>query len=75
MCEQSLRKVGQGILELLIGNEKVTDGQTDRPTDMCKAISPLFFEGGHKNMLVARMSLRLYVSFHVYFNSTLLHFT
>ena len=36
--------------ELLIGNEKVTDGQTyqptDRPTDMCKAICPLFFEGG-----------------------------
>jgi len=44
MCGPSLRKVGQSILELLIGNEKVTDGQTD----MCKAICPLFFEGGHK---------------------------
>ena len=32
MCGQSLRKVGQGILQLLIGNEKVTDGQTNRPT-------------------------------------------
>ena len=28
MCGQSLRKVGQGVLELLIENEKVTDGQT-----------------------------------------------
>ena len=36
MCGRSLRKVGQGVLKLLIGNEKVTDeqtdGQTDRPT-------------------------------------------
>ena len=46
MCEPSLRKVGQGVLELLIGNEKVTDGETDlptyrptdRPTDMRNAI-------------------------------------
>jgi len=49
MCGPSLKKVGQGVLELLIGNQKVTDGQTDRlthkPTDMCKAICPLFFEG------------------------------
>jgi len=30
MCGPSLRKVGKGILEVLIGNEKVTDGQTDR---------------------------------------------
>jgi len=41
-CVQSLRKVGHGVLELLIGNEKVTDGQTD----MCKAICPLFFRSG-----------------------------
>ena len=27
-----LSKVGQGVLELLIGNEKVTDGWTDRHT-------------------------------------------
>jgi len=37
MCGSSLKKVGQGVLELLIGNEKVTDGQshltTDLPTD------------------------------------------
>ena len=32
MCGHSLRKVGQGILELLIGNEKGTEGQT-LPTD------------------------------------------
>ena len=32
MCGPSLRKVGQGILELLMGNEKVTDGRTDRQT-------------------------------------------
>jgi len=49
MCGPSLRRVGQGILELLIGNEKVTDRQTVKQTDMCKAICPLFFEGGHKN--------------------------
>jgi len=42
MCGPSLRKVGQGVLKLLIGNEKVTDGQTD----ICKAICPLFFEEG-----------------------------
>ena len=29
MCGPSLRKVGQGVLELLIRNEKVTDRQTD----------------------------------------------
>jgi len=38
ICGQSLRKVGQGVLQLFIGNKKVTDGQTDQPTDMCKAI-------------------------------------
>ena len=32
MCGPSLRKVGRGVFELLIGNEKVTDGQTDRTT-------------------------------------------
>ena len=42
-------QVGQGVLELLIGNEKVTDGPTNR--HMCKAICPLFSEGGHKNIL------------------------
>jgi len=30
MCGHGLGKVGQGVLELLIGNKKVTDGQTDR---------------------------------------------
>ena len=52
MCGPSLRKVGQGILALLIGNEKVIDGHTDILTDMCKAIYPLFFEGGHKKVLL-----------------------
>jgi len=38
MCGPSLGKIGQGVLELLIGNENVTDGPTAihtyRPTDM-----------------------------------------
>jgi len=38
---------GQGIMELLIRNEKVTDGpigrQTDGATDICTTICPLFF--------------------------------
>jgi len=38
MCRPRLSKVGQGLLELLMGNEKVK--RTDRPTDMCKAICP-----------------------------------
>jgi len=42
MCGSSLKKVGQGVLELLIGNE-IGYRQT-RPTNMCKAIFPLFFE-------------------------------
>ena len=29
VCGPSLRKVGEGVLQLLIGNEKVKDGQTD----------------------------------------------
>jgi hypothetical protein len=36
------------VLELSSGNHLV-DGPTDRQTDMCKAIYPLFFEGGHNN--------------------------
>ena len=36
MYGQSLKKVGQGVLELLIGNEKVTDGQTDRHAHLSK---------------------------------------
>jgi len=36
MCGPSLRKVGQGVLEILIGNEKVTDGQTNRQTACAK---------------------------------------
>ena len=30
MSGQSLRKVGRGALQLLIGNQKVTEGQTDK---------------------------------------------
>ena len=33
MCGTSLRKLGQGVLELLIGNKNVTDGRTDRQTN------------------------------------------
>ena len=36
ICGTSLRKVGQGVLELLIENKKVS--QTDRATNLCKAI-------------------------------------
>jgi len=51
MCGPGLKKIGQGVLQLLIRNKKVTDGRpTDRPTNMCKAICPLFFEGGHKTI-------------------------
>ena len=45
MCGSSLKKVGQGVLELLIGNE-IGYRRPDRPTNTCKAICPLFFEVG-----------------------------
>jgi len=32
MCGPSLRKVGQGVFELLIGNEKDTDGEIEKQT-------------------------------------------
>ncbi|KAH3820003.1 hypothetical protein DPMN_121747 [Dreissena polymorpha] len=38
--------LGPSVLELSSDNHLV-DGQTDRPTDMSKAIYPLFFEVGH----------------------------
>jgi hypothetical protein len=41
--------LGPSVLELSSG--KPPGGRSDRPTDMCKAINPLFFEGGHKNAL------------------------
>ena len=47
MCGPRLKKIGQGVLELLIRNEKVTNRQTDRPT--CAKQFALFFEGWHKN--------------------------
>ena len=48
MCGPSLRKVGQGVLELLIGNEKVTeDRQTARPT-CAKQYALSSSKGGHK---------------------------
>jgi len=34
MCGSNLKKVDLGVLELLIGNEKVTDGLTYRQTDL-----------------------------------------
>jgi len=55
MCGLSLRKVDQFVPELLIGNEKVTDRPTYIPTDMCKAIYPLFFEEGHTNTISFQM--------------------
>ena len=44
MCGPSLKKVGQGVPESLIENKGYR--RTNRLTDMCKAICPLFFEGG-----------------------------
>ncbi|KAH3867369.1 hypothetical protein DPMN_030495 [Dreissena polymorpha] len=46
--------LGPSVLELSSDNHLVdgpTDGPTDRPTDMSKPIYPLFFEGGHKNIV------------------------
>jgi len=40
-------KVGQGVLELLIGTKRL---QTDRQTDKAIILCPLFFEGGIKRM-------------------------
>jgi len=51
MCGQVLGKVGQGVLELLIGNEKVTDGQTDRH------VQSNMFSMGHKKTLHITVSL------------------
>jgi len=48
-------EVGQRVLQLLIGNEKVTDGQTDRPT-CAKQYALSSSKGGHKNL---RTRLRL----------------
>jgi len=51
MCGPCLRKVGQGIIEILIGEKTVTDELTYRrmdwtyqPINMHKAICPLFFQ-------------------------------
>jgi len=44
MCGPSLRKVSQGVLELLIGNEKVTGGQ--RPTDRQTCAKPSLLQKG-----------------------------
>ena len=48
-----LSKVGQGVLELLIGNEKVTDGWTDRHTYIhtcSKQYALSSFEVGHNKL-------------------------
>ena len=45
-----LKLLGQSVLEL-----SVAQGwgiPTYRPTDMCKAICPSFFKGGHKNVVM-----------------------
>ena len=44
MCGPSLRKVGQGFLELLIRNKKVTDGQSNRHV---QSNMPSLLRGGH----------------------------
>ena len=53
MCGPSLRKIDQSILKVIDHKQKGYRGmdlqtdKKDRQTDMCKAICPLFFEGGH----------------------------
>ena len=49
-CGPRLIRVVNGISELLIRNEKIKDGLTDRRTNMCKAICPALSssKGGHK---------------------------
>ncbi|KAH3703641.1 hypothetical protein DPMN_078681 [Dreissena polymorpha] len=49
--------LGTRVLELSSDNHLV-DGQTDRQTDMSKAIYPLFFEGGHKYLNVCNSNLK-----------------
>ena len=51
MYVQSLRKVGQGLLELLIGNEKVTDGLTDQYMKSNMSLSSS--KGRHNNEMQA----------------------
>ena len=46
MCGLSLRRLFQGVIKLLIWNNKGY-----RRTNMWKAICPLFIPGGHKNRL------------------------
>ncbi|KAH3793266.1 hypothetical protein DPMN_146773, partial [Dreissena polymorpha] len=41
----------------LSSDNHLVDGQTDRQTDMSKAIYPLFFKGGHKNYFFFVQSL------------------
>ena len=46
MCGPSLKKVGLGVLEILIGNAKVTDGQKDGQTD--RHVQSNIFESPYK---------------------------
>ena len=83
MCGQSLREVGQGVLELLIGNKKVTDGQTDRPSNRhVQSNMPFLLSKvgiiklGNKTCTCIENNRRktLFISFHIisdiiYFNS------
>ncbi|KAH3740674.1 hypothetical protein DPMN_047384 [Dreissena polymorpha] len=43
--------------EKLSSDNHLVDGPTDLPTDMSKAIYPLFFEGGHNKVIANRSSI------------------
>ena len=49
MCGPSLKRWVKGLWSYWSETKRL---QTHGPTDMCKAICPLFFEGGHKNWLI-----------------------
>ena len=50
---------------LVIERTRFVYGPTDRPTDMCKAIYPRFFEGEHNNKLHERNRDSVYLSIQV----------
>jgi len=47
-----------GVIDRKRKSYRQTDRQTNQPTDMCKAICPLFFKGGHKNQFLESPSLQ-----------------
>jgi len=55
MCAPNLRKVGHGVIKLLIGNKKSTNWWP-----MCEAICPLLFQGElNKKAIQTRVTSKL----------------